>query len=505
MVFTTQIFLFFFFPACILSYHFICALENYSRKSREFFRKFRIKDLVLLAFSFLFYSWAYSMDLVRIILYILVVYGLAKWIENSRRNNFFIRLESEDENDNDRKYKRIYTAIFPFVFAITILVFYLIYFKYSHFIEQILSVLFNNAVAGNSVIAPLGISFITFSAISYLADIYRGGGIIAKGSLLDCALYLSFFPKVVSGPIVPWKDFQKQLPLHKASLEFYVSGINRIMIGFAKKVLLADTFGACLADIRLSNIDPITAAGTLVLYMLQIYYDFAGYSDIAIGLSRLFGFEFKENFNFPYLSKSISEFWRRWHISLGSWFREYIYFPLGGSRGTLRNTLRNLLVIFFLTGIWHGAGWNYILWGSIHGILVVIERIIQNRKFYKQMPIFIKYIGTMLSVMLLWQCFRYQSLREVMKLFGIILGIVQFDKIYYTWPHYFDMRLIAFTIIGIIGATIMGTKAVHNFGEKLSTIKAGYFLQEMTYLLLFVSAILFMVNSTYSPFIYFQY
>lgn len=182
-----------------------------------------------------------------------------------------------------------------------------------------------------SILAPLGLSFITFSAISYLADIYRGNA--SAGSLIDCALYITFFPKVISGPIVLWKDFQAQIKQRKMSLNLSADGINRIIIGFAKKVLLADTFGACLTNIGTQGIDQLTAFGTLILYMLQIYYDFAGYSDIAIGLAKLFGFEFKENFDFPYRSKSISEFWRRWHISLGSWFRQYVYFPLGGSRG----------------------------------------------------------------------------------------------------------------------------------------------------------------------------
>lgn len=177
------------------------------------------------------------------------------------------------------------------------------------------------------MIAPLGLSFITFSAISYLADIYRGQA--RSGSLLDCALYLSFFPKVVSGPIVLWKDFQPQIRSHTSTWETCADGLNRIMIGFVKKTILADTFGACLASIGLTGIDRITAAGTLVLYMLQIYYDFSGYSDIAIGLAKLFGFQCKENFHFPYCSRSISEFWRRWHISLGIMVPRILLYPAG--------------------------------------------------------------------------------------------------------------------------------------------------------------------------------
>ena len=176
---------------------------------------------------------------------------------------------------------------------------------------------------------------------------------------------------------------------------------------------MADSFGACIAKISNSGIDQITAAGSIVLYMLQIYYDFSGYSDIAIGLSRLFGFEVKDNFNFPYLSKSISEFWRRWHISLGSWFREYVYFPLGGSRAGYHRTLRNLAIVFTLTGIWHGAGWNYVLWGLVNGALVVLERVIQEKRFYQRTPNCVKWFATMVIVMIFWQFFRFSNVSDV--------------------------------------------------------------------------------------------
>lgn len=296
-----------------------------------------------------------------------------------------------------------------------------------------------------------------------------------------------------------------QIKERKASLDLAVDGINRIMIGFAKKVILADSFGKCLSSIQLQGIDQITAAGTLILYMLQIYFDFAGYSDIAIGVSKLFGFNFKENFNFPYRSKSISEFWRRWHISLGTWFREYIYIPLGGSRRGKKRTLINLAVVFAVTGIWHGAGWNYILWGSINGVCVIIERVLRDNKVYMRIPSWIKYIATMFIVMCFWQFFKYQSIGEVGTVFGIITGQIQFDAISYNWRYYFDTQLITFVIIGIIGATVLGSPRVKCLYDKMSAVKAGYVVQELVLIALFVLSILFMVNSTYMPFIYFQY
>lgn len=243
-----------------------------------------------------------------------------------------------------------------------------------------------------SLVAPLGISFLTFSAISYIVDIYRGNA--TSGSLIDCMLFLSFFPKIISGPIILWKDFQAQINNISISFNMNIEGINRIMIGFAKKVILADSFGVCLNLISLTNVDRITAIGGVFLYMLQIYYDFSGYSDIAIGISYLLGFKVKENFNFPYRSISISEFWRRWHISLGTWFREYIYIPLGGSHGSLNKTLRNLAIVFALTGIWHGAGFNYILWGGINAIFAIAERLFRNNTYYIKTPKIIKYVIT---------------------------------------------------------------------------------------------------------------
>lgn len=322
---------------------------------------------------------------------------------------------------------------------------------------------------------------------------------------MDCFLFLSFFPKIISGPIVLWKDFAPQIKTRRLTLDRTVEGVNRIMIGFAKKVILADSFGKCLASIELQGIDQITAAGTVLLYMLQIYFDFAGYSDIALGAAKLFGFDFKENFNFPYRSKSISEFWRRWHISLGTWFREYIYIPLGGSRKGRTRTLVNLGIVFAVTGIWHGAGWNYILWGGINGVCAITERILKDNRRYQRIPAWIKWLVTMAIVMCFWQLFKYQSLGEVGTVFGIITGQIQFESISYNWRYYFDAQLITFVIIGILGSTVLGSPRLKALHARFASSGAGYVVQEIFLLALFVISILFMVNSTYMPFIYFQY
>lgn len=501
MAFTTQVFLFIFFPICIFSYFIADRLECAGKRVGCFFKKIRIRDLTLIAMSLGFYAWSCFDDLFRLLGYITVVYCLGLFISASLKKGYYIDLKKDSSVEESGK--RIKTAVIPCVLAVSALIAYLVYHRYSSEIVKIWNKIFTIELEFQPIFTLLGISFITFSSISYLVDIYRGKA--TSGSWIDCALYISFFPKVVSGPIILWQDFQGQIKTRKSTLNCNIEGINRIIIGFAKKVILADTFGACIQDIGTSNIDRITAIGTLLLYMLQIYYDFAGYSDIAIGLCKLFGFDVKENFNFPYRSKSISEFWRRWHISLGTWFREYVYYPMGGSRAGFLKTLRNLSIVFLLTGIWHGAGLNYLLWGVLNGAIVLVERILQDTKLYKKIPSFIKYGFTMFAVLMLWQLFRFQKLSDLSAFFGIMNGTVTFDSIYYSWQHFFDARMITFVIIGVLGATVLGSKHCKKVYDKVVATKVGFAVQEVLLLVLFVIAILFIVNSTYSPFIYFQY
>ncbi|WP_345941221.1 MBOAT family O-acyltransferase [Merdimmobilis hominis] len=468
------------------------------KKLQWLFDKLRIKDIILIVFSLGFYMWSSFDNVFRLIFYIFVVYLLGLWIQTVKSKGYYFSIHQSQTSE-----KRIYFCLIPLIIAVSLITFCLIYFNYSNFLIDCWNKVFGDNIGAKSLVAPIGISFLTFSAISYLTDIYRGHA--TAGSFIDCTLYLSFFPKIISGPIVLWKDFQTQIKTRSLSLNANTDGLNRTMIGFAKKIILADSFGACLAQIPASNMDQITAFGTLILYMLQIYYDFSGYSDIAIGIAKLFGFEFKENFNFPYRSTSISEFWRRWHISLGTWFREYVYIPLGGSRAGQRNTLRNLAVVFALTGIWHGAGWNYILWGFINGAFAVTERVVQKKKFYIKTPKAVKYTVTMIVVMLFWQLFRFQEISDVVTVLGALFGATPANSIPYTWQYYFDARIILFAVIGILGATLLGSPKLITWYRKIAAAKIGYLLQELVLLALFVIAILFMINSTYSPFIYFQY
>lgn len=499
MSFTTQIFIFVFFPLCIFVYYFALFLESKTCFSK-IIKKIRLSDLSLICVSFCFYAWAIFEDLFRFIIYILLVYILGIIIQRIRDKKIYLVTEYLESDNSVKKKHYISPAFFVLCLAIIIFVSVLIHFKYEVFFVRIWNFLARDSLVGKSIIAPLGISFITFSAISYLADIYMGKSSV--GSIIDCALYLSFFPKVVSGPIVLWRDFSKQITERRVTVELITNGINRIMIGFCKKLILADTFGFCIAS-STGNIDVPTAWLFSLLYMMQLYYDFSGYSDIAIGLSNLFGFTFKENFNFPYLSLSISELWRRWHISLGSWFREYIYFPLGGSKYGVRKANINVGIVFLLTGIWHGVGFAYVLWGLTNGICIMFEKLIQNHNWYQKIPRFVKWMLTMCITFFCWIPFRFGSISKTVQWVKNMFFDVGIES--YTWRYYLDTRMSVLLVISIIGATILGLPIVRRIYEHLVQNKVYYVFQQIFLFILFCVAILFMVNSTYSPFIYFQY
>lgn len=501
MGFTTQIFLFVFLPVSVGGY-FICGWLETRGPLAAFFRRHRVRDLALTVLSMGFYGWACFDGIFQLAVYILAVRAAGQLILAVRP--YRVLLPVVRTYGDERRICGVRAQVLVMAAASCAVLLCLFRYKYLDFAAEIWNRLFQKGVSGSSLLAPLGISFITFSAISYLADIYQEKA--PAGSLLDCALYLSFFPKVVSGPIVLWRDFQPQGMGRRASLDRIVDGLNRIMTGFAKKLILADMFGACIEEIdAAAGVDALSAWGAVLLYMLQIYYDFAGYSDIAIGLAKLFGFEFRENFDFPYRARSITEFWRRWHISLGAWFREYVYIPLGGNRRGRGRTLWNLAVVFALTGVWHGAGWNYILWGAMNGAFVLLERVVRDRPLYRKTPGLLKWAGASFITMMCWELFRFQSLTELAAWLRIMLGLVRPDTLLFTWRYYFDFRMVFLVAVGILGATVLGGERVRRAYGRFAAAKAGFAVQEVGLLLLFVLSILCMVNSTYSPFIYFQY
>lgn len=479
MAFTTVVFLFVFFPICIAGYYIIKLLEKRNKKLADIF-----SSIYLILVSVFFYACAGLDAALLFVFYVLFVWLAGKATEAYGRKH--------------GKKCLVLTIIALILTAV------LIYYKYYNFIAQNLNDLFNLGLGLINIIIPLGISFITFSAISYIMDIYRGDA--TAGSLLDAALYMTFFPKVISGPIVLWKNFQGQIKDRHIDESSFLEGLNRIMIGFAKKLILADNFGAIVSKIQgINGIDQPTAWVGAFFYMMQIYYDFAGYSDIAIGLSKLFGFNLKENFNFPYVSQSITEFWRRWHISLGTWFREYIYIPLGGNRKGKARTLINLFVVFLLTGIWHGAAWNYICWGILNGVFILIERCIMDKTFYKKIPSVIKWVFTMFIVLISWQIFLFTDMSALLYNLKIMFGIVSPENVLYSYTYFMDTRMIVLSVIAVFGGVALNFPVFKRIAEWTNSTKSGLIIKEVGLIILMVISVICMVNSSYSPFLYFQY
>lgn len=496
MAFTTQTFLFFFFPICMLVYYAAIAAEKIKPFS-VFLKRIRLADLSLIAMGMIFYAWACFDDVLRLFVYILAVYAAGVWIYKTRVEGLFLTLRGENGKE-----KKIRLSVPVLLLCVSVLLFVLAEYKYGAAFVRIWNFIFRAELTATSVAAPLGISFLTFSAISYLADIAEGKA--KAGSLIDCMLYLSFFPKVISGPIVLWRDFDGGGE-RKIDLEGISQGALRIMSGFAKKLIIADTFGALISSATASAIDTPTALGFALLYMLQIYYDFSGYSDIAIGLSSMLGFRLRENFDYPYLSCSVTEFWRRWHISLGTWFREYVYIPLGGNRRGKKRQILNILIVFLLTGLWHGVGFAFVAWGLIHGVCNAAERWMSNKAFYQKTPRFVKWFVTMTVLFFSWQLFRTGSITETKDYILLMLGVRKMENIPYTWQYYFDKRIVFLLIVSLLGATLLGLPRVRFLRERAENTKVGYIGKQLALLALFAISVLFMVNSTYNPFLYFQF
>lgn len=466
MPFASAGFLFFFLPITIIVYY----LFNFIGKNQ-------LNNLLLILFSLSFYMVSGLRTTIYLILFIIIIYFSGKILS-------YI---------NTKSTKRRF-----FILSLLFVVLTLSYYKYITFILE----LFQSGTGISSIVIPLGLSFIMFEAISYIVDIYKGD--TESGGLIDVFLFFTFFPKIASGPIVLWKDFSSQIYNRKVSVDSFFSGMNRVMIGFAKKSIIADSLGTAVQSINENTqlgIDSPTAFLGALCYFLQIYYDFSGYSDIAIGISRIFGFDLKENFNYPYTSTSIGEFWRRWHISLGSWFREYIYIPLGGNR---RHVYINLFVVFLITGIWHGSTFNFVIWGVAHGLLIMIERAFREKVWYKKIPALFKWMFTMVFVYLTWIIFMIPSLTQAIIYYKSMLGIPA-GNIYFKFEYFINSKLILIIVIAVVGAFIGKWNKAELIKTWAQSTKTGVVVSQILYMLLFVLAILFMMNSSYSPFLYFQF
>lgn len=476
MGFTEITFLFIFLPASILLY----------LLTDRLFKNVKISNAVLSALSLAFCFWTDKDSLIFLAALIIFVY--------------LAGLVLKKYGGPAPGHKRAAAAV-----PVIILTAVLLFFKYTSVISSWI-----NKAAGRGIIraadiiVPAGVSFIIFGSISYLIDIYRGDA--PAGTLLECCTFISMFPKLISGPIVLWKDMRSQLSERKSTAEQTAYGIDRIIVGLAKKAILADTFGTQITSINSgmagSGADVPTMWLRALLYFFQLYLDFSGYSDIAVGLCSIFGFKVKENFDHPYLSCSVTEFWRRWHISLGTWFREYVYIPLGGNR---RGSVGlHLMIVFLLTGIWHGNGLQFLIWGAAHGILVAAERKIRDHEWYKKIPKAVKWVLTTLFVLLAWVLFMSKDLQSAVQTYSGMFIPMSPGGVGLSWRHYLTNRTLLFLVIAA-ASEIIAASGLRNKLSRLFDTNAGTIVKRVLLIILFVIDILYIVNSTYSPFIYFRF
>ena len=484
MVFSSVVFLFYFLPAVLILYFTVGRFNIW------------IRNIILLIASFVFYAWGEPVNVILFAFSCLMNYVFGLLVGAFKKN---------------KKAKKA-----ALILAVIMNIGILFIFKYLNFtIGNVNMILGTQLPQFSSLILPIGISFYTFQAMSYVIDVYREDTPVQKNFLL-VALYISLFPQLVAGPIVRYHTVQEQMLERRENFELFSSGVCRFIEGLAKKLILANTF-AVIAD-NVYNVTEIGHTQYLVpvtlawvgafAYALQIFFDFSAYSDMAIGLGRMFGFKFEENFNYPYIARSMNDFWKRWHISLTSWFREYVYFPLGGSRTkNWDGLLRNLMIVWLLTGIWHGANWTFILWGIWNLIFIAAERFLMLEK--RKISSVFRHIYTLLVICIGWVLFRSENLTMAMEYIRNMFGL-NGNGFFSDLAVMFCRESWLFILVGIAACLpleIYKKKAVRIFGEKPSAAirRAGNIIFPVFMSGLFVICIIYVVRSGYNPFIYFNF
>jgi len=382
----------------------------------------------------------------------------------------------------------------------------LFYFKYAAFLFNSFTGLVGSSLTIPMLELPVGISFYTFQVLTYTVDVYRRKSPVQK-NLFKLLLYISCFPQLIAGPIVQYSDVAQMLDERTSSVDDFTAGMKRFAVGLSKKVLLANTCGLILEQIPLASgsASPSVLGAWYValLYSLQLYFDFSGYSDMAIGLGRIFGFTYKENFNYPYISKSASEFWRRWHISLGSFFRDYVYIPLGGNRRGTGRTILNLLAVWMLTGLWHGASWNFVLWGLYYGVILIVERFVFGDRL-KRAPGILTVPYTLLIIMVGWMIFYYTDLGSMLRHIGAMFGIAA-DGIADAVTLAVIRKYTVLPLVGVIAALPVLPAIKKRLQPDALTWRIAAAGSAVVLTGVLVLSLIFIVGQSYNPFIYFRF
>ena len=468
MLFSSIVFLFTFLPAVMILYYLLPV---------------RFRNVILLLASLVFYAWGEPVYLFLMLLSILF--------------NYFSGLDIARNLQDKRAAKR--SLVFNLIINLAVLGF----FKYEGFVLDTLNGILPVHISYHALPLPIGISFYTFQILSYIIDVYRGN-VKVQTNLPNFALYVTMFPQLIAGPIVQYADVDEQLASREISRTKFGEGSMYFIRGLAKKVLLANTSGMIFTEVSglaKGNIAVMTAWLGAFAYMFQIYFDFSGYSDMAIGLGKMFGFEFNMNFNYPYVSKSITEFWRRWHISLSSWFRDYVYIPLGGNRVSKIKHIRNLLIVWFLTGLWHGAAWNFVAWGLYYGVILIIEKYFLS-PVLDRLPDVVRHIYSIVLVVIGWVLFFSSSFGQAADYIRVMFGAGAHGFADRESMYLLTSNLILWLIL-IFGSTPL----VHFRYEHMLRSKKWNttIINSVVYAALFIVCIAYLVTETYNPFLYFRF
>lgn len=469
MLFSSITFLFLFLPVVLAVYYIV---------------PYKAKNIILLVASLFFYAWGEPVYVILMILSIIF--------------NYFCGRDIKEHEDDPRKAK---TGV---IFALAGNLLILGFFKYYGFLIETLNAILPTDIPYRELALPVGISFYTFQAISYILDVYWKKAEPQK-NILYFALYISMFPQLIAGPIVRYADIEEQLRRRKMSASKIGLGSMYFIMGLAKKVILANTAGAVFEEISAmptGSLSILTAWLGAFSYAFQIYFDFSGYSDMALGLGRMFGFEFKKNFDYPYISKSVTEFWRRWHISLSTWFREYVYIPLGGNRCSVSRNIFNLMIVWTLTGMWHGAAWNFIAWGVYYGVVLVMEKYIWGTTV-DRLPGAAQHIYTGIIVLVGWVFFFSPSLgyamRYLLAMIGGGAGIVDSTGAFLLFSHWL------LYLLAVIGSSALGLNLI----KALIRLPGNRYIQltvaAVIYIGIFLISVAFLVTDTFNPFLYFRF
>ncbi len=465
MVFSESVFMFMFLPVTLLIYYSV---------------PFRFKNAVLFFSGLLFYSWGEP-----IYVLIMILSTLIDYLAGRTMSRF-------DDKQNIRKFALIVSVVMNLSL--------LGVFKYSGFFIESLNSAFGLSLYNPHLPLPIGISFFTFQSMSYTIDLYRRNIKVQK-SFIKFAAFVTMFPQIVAGPIVLYENVAKELDERKIDFDSLSKGISLFICGLCKKVLIANSVGELWTNVKSADYSSLPAATAwlgIIAFTLQIYFDFSGYSDMAIGLGKMLGFNFPKNFDYPYNSKSVSEFWRRWHMTLGGWFKSYVYFPLGGSKNGKAKTIRNLLIVWFLTGMWHGASWNFIIWGVYYGLILILEKFVFS-SVIKKLPVAIARIYTLLAVVMGWVIFEIYSPSEAFEFIGSLFGMsgAMFDTFTLNILHNYSIILI----IAAITATGLPLK----IWKKITAGKNTDILCIAGEAAGIAACIAYLVDASYNPFLYFNF